>query len=303
MSSVAIHFASGAAFFSGAFALMIGAVVITSGRRSVTRAAGRLLMLLGIFAIAISATPLPLWGYILWILSLCAWLCCRLPRYAVRSKAQIAAIAGLGCCTLIVLVWELSYQVAPMPISGNWNRLVVVGDSLSAAEFTEGGDPWPTLLAREHPVHVDNLAFNGAMAGSAERKLRGEDLAGALVILEIGGNDLFGATPADQFAADLERLLQKVCRPDNSVLMLELPLPPLYNRYGEIQRRLARKYAVPLVPKRFFAQVLAGSNSTVDGLHLGPAGHRKMANMVWHFVGPGLAISRVTEQQGAKSKP
>jgi lysophospholipase L1-like esterase len=85
--------------------------------------------------------------------------------------------------------------------------------------------------------------------------------------------------------------------------MLELPLPPIYNGYGEIQRRLARKYGVPLVPKRFFAQVLAGSDSTVDGLHLGPAGHRKMANMIWHFVGSALANSRVTEQPGAKSKP
>jgi lysophospholipase L1-like esterase len=282
---------------------MIGAAIIISGRRSITRAAGRLLMLLGIFAIAVSATPLPLWAYILWILSLCAWLCCRLPRYTVRSKAQIAAIAGLGCCTLAALAWELSYQVAPAPMSGSWKRLVVIGDSLSAAEFTEGGDPWPTLLAREHPVHVENRAFNGAMAGSSERKVKGEDLAGALVLLEIGGNDLFGATPADQFAADLERLLQKVCRSDNSVLMLELPLPPLYNRYGEIQRRLARRHAVPLVPKRFFAQVLAGSDSTVDGLHLGPAGHRKMANMIWHFVGPALTNSRVTEQPAAKSKP
>lgn len=303
MSSVALHFASGAGFFSGGAALMIGAAVIISGKRSILRTAGRMLMLLGIFAIGVSATPLPLWVYVLWILSLCAWLGGHLPRRATRSKSEIFAIAGLGCSTLAALVWELSYQIPPAPISGKWNRLVVVGDSLSAAEFTDGGDPWPTLLARQHQVHVDNLAFNGAMAGSAERKLQSEDLAGALVVLEIGGNDLFGATPADKFAADLERLLQKVCRRDNSVLMLELPLPPLYNRYGEIQRHLARKYAVPLVPKRFFAGVLAGSQSTVDGLHLGPAGHRKMAGMVWHFVGPALEDSRVTEQQDAKTKP
>ena len=66
--------------------------------------------------------------------------------------------------------------------------------------------------------------------------------------------------------------------------MLELPLPPLYNRFGAVQRRLARRFGVVLVPKRYFANVLAGDESTLDGLHLSHIGHAKMSRMIWSTV-------------------
>jgi acyl-CoA thioesterase-1 len=303
MSSVALHFASGAALFSGAALLAAAVATVSWGRHRLLRAAGRLGIVLGIFAIGMSATPLPGWLSALWAMAFGAWFIGRLPRFAHRANVQHCTVVVLFNCTLVAAAWELVHQLAPEPVRGNWPRLVVVGDSLSAAEFTEGGDPWPTLLARDHDVPVVNLAFNGAMAGSAEKKVRGDDVAGALVILEIGGNDLLGATPADVFAADLRRLLQKVCRPDNAVIMLELPLPPTYNRFGEVQRRLAWQFGIPLIPKRFFAQALAGSHSTVDGLHLGPAGHRKMADMLWRFVGPALNVSSHNREQPPKTQP
>jgi acyl-CoA thioesterase-1 len=303
MSAVALHFASGAALFSGAALLAVAVIAVTWGRHRMLRAAGRLGIALAIFAIGMSATPLPGWLYTLWCAAFGAWLVGRLPRFAHRTKLQNCAVAVFINCTLVAVAWELVHQLAPEPVRGNWPKLVVIGDSLSAAEFTEGGDPWPTLLARGHNVPVANLAFNGAQAGSAAKKLRGDDVAGALVILEIGGNDLLGATPADVFAADLERLLSKVCRPDNAVIMLELPLPPTYNRFGQVQRRLARQFGIPLIPKRFFAQALAGGDSTVDGLHLGPAGHRKMAYMLWRFVGPALNVSSHNREPPSKTQP
>jgi acyl-CoA thioesterase-1 len=107
--------------------------------------------------------------------------------------------------------------------------------------------------------------------------------------MEIGGNDILGATSSSDFEMSLDRLLQKVCRQDNVVLMLELPLPPLYNRFGEIQRRLSRRHKVVLIPKRYFASVLIGPQSTIDSLHLSPAGHRKMSAMVARFALGSLA--------------
>jgi acyl-CoA thioesterase I len=197
-------------------------------------------------------------------------------------------------------------------------RLVVIGDSLSAEDFTEGGDPWPTLLAREHGIQIVNLAFSGATARSAEKRLPRDEVAGAIVLVEIGGNDVLGSTSPAEFERDLDRLLIKVCQQEQSgeergdvirsnsltrpplpplakggsndgelragprlVVMLELPLPPLYNRFGEIQRRLARRHGVVLIPKRYFASVLIGEQATLDGLHLSQSGHQKMAEMIW----------------------
>ena len=62
--------------------------------------------------------------------------------------------------------------------------------------------------------------------------------------------------------------------------MFELPLPPLAFRYGETQRRLAAKYEVALLPKRLLIGVLTSSGATVDGIHLAPNGHERMAKLV-----------------------
>jgi acyl-CoA thioesterase-1 len=319
MSSVALHFASGAAFFSGSACFLAGLLVVTLAQRKWLPPMGRFLILAGLFLVAASATPLPLWAWCVWGASFVGWATSRYIKVAgtlrvpssVATEPSIqtdgrhtecacyftllqskrltaAALVTVVGCTVATVVWEISFQLPPHLPAGHWNRLVVIGDSLSAADFTEGGDPWPTLIAHHHKFDVVNLAFSGAKAGSAEKQVSSDQVNDALVVLEIGGNDLLGATTPADFERDLERLLQKVCRSDNAVVMLELPLPPLYNRFGEIQRRLARRHHVVLIPKRYFAGVLAGADSTVDGLHLSRVGHRKMAEMIFGVVSPSL---------------
>lgn len=66
--------------------------------------------------------------------------------------------------------------------------------------------------------------------------------------------------------------------------MFELPLPPFYHEYGRIQRAVAAKYHVLLVPKRIFLSAIAGSDSTLDSIHLSQSGHEFMADCVWRLV-------------------
>jgi acyl-CoA thioesterase-1 len=297
MSSVALHFASGAAFFTGTALLFAGLIIVTYARRKILLPAiGRIFLLGGLFCVIMSATPLPVWARCVWGTTLVTWAACA-ASIKTSNNWRTAALAAAAGCTLASAVGELSFHLPPRAVTGRWERLVVIGDSLSAADFTEGGEPWPTLLARDSGVTVVNLAFSGANAASAEKRVSADDVAGALVLMEIGGNDILGATSSSDFEMSLDRLLQKVCRKDNAVVMLELPLPPLYNRFGEIQRRLARRYNVILIPKRYFAGVLIGPQSTIDSLHLSPAGHRKMAALIARFVLPGLAGT--TRGQGA----
>jgi hypothetical protein len=63
--------------------------------------------------------------------------------------------------------------------------------------------------------------------------------------------------------------------------MVELPLPPFYNRYGMVQRALAKKYSVTLIPKRFMADVMSTPGATVDGLHFSNTGHILFARALY----------------------
>ena len=120
----------------------------------------------------------------------------------------------------------------------------------------------------------------------------------ALVLLEIGGNDVLAGTPPQDFERALDALLGRLRAGDRTVIMLELPLPPLYNSYGRIQRRLARRHGAPLVPKRVILGVLTTPGATVDTIHLSRKGHEQMARVLETVLEP---ILRPTDE--ARSTP
>jgi acyl-CoA thioesterase I len=106
------------------------------------------------------------------------------------------------------------------------------------------------------------------------------------VVIEIGGNDLLSGLPSGEFRKALAPLLATAGGPARSVVMFELPLLPLQNAYGEVQRDLSRRYGVTLLPRRLLAGVVAHEARTVDGLHLSPAGHEWLADRVWEIFRP-----------------
>ena len=87
----------------------------------------------------------------------------------------------------------------------------------------------------------------------------------AIVLLEIGGNDLLGSTSPSDFEKDLGGLLMRVCRPRFVVMMFELPLPPFHNRYGKSSALLPINMASCLIPKPLY-QNIGGKNCTFDAL-------------------------------------
>ncbi len=67
-----------------------------------------------------------------------------------------------------------------------------------------------------------------------------------------------------------------------------MPLLPNKIGYGQVQRRLAAKYRISLIPKRYFIDVISGANATSDGLHPSDTGARRMAALVAQALSPVL---------------
>ena len=131
----------------------------------------------------------------------------------------------------------------------------------------------------------------GETAASALKRLKSHSISAHVVVVEIGGNDILGSTTANQFASDLDELLGYLAAENRQIVMFELPLPPFCHEYGRLQRAVAAKHNVRLVPKRIFLSVIAGSDSTLDTIHLSQAGHQRMADCVWRLVNSAFSAN------------
>ncbi len=275
------HVASGQAFFTGAACLIAGVCLSAYGRKRVVRTTRDLLVCLGGVLVAVSATPLPPWFYLLLLLFTLFWVAIE------ASRRWLPARVVLGVRVAVMIAWsaavlvEMPYHRMPrIPALGR-PVLGIIGDSVSAGMGRRDIVNWPKLLADQHGVVVRDHSQMGANVASALRQARAVSSEERLVLVEIGGNDFFGETTPRQFEAGLSKLLSAVCRPGRVVVMLELPLPPFFNEYGRTQRRLARRYKVILVPKRVMLGVLERDEATLDTIHLSQDGNRWMAEAVW----------------------
>lgn len=289
MRPIALHFASGLPFFSGAALLAAAAIARLWPAGRTLRRAIRLTAVAATLLAAFSATPLPYWYYGVWTLSIIALMVDPAPPVSAPKARRLGITAWLIVITIAPCLIELLYWRAPIITGRPFHDVVIFADSITAG-LGDATTTWPTLLEDEIGTPIADFSRPGETCASALHQVRlarvqdrGDPI---LVILEIGGNDLLGRAPGHDFEADLDKLLAAVSGPGITVLLMELPLPPLRNSYGLAQRRLARKHGALLLPKRHFARILAARGATVDGLHLSQHGQRLMAGLFAGLLAP-----------------
>lgn len=287
MRWVIYFFGSGIVFFLGV-CLVLAAVLLAWTRRPRWLARSVVLFaLLGAILIALSATPLPYWFYAVAAAITLAWIVVEaIPAERVARRRSLFRFA-------VVLVWlvglgmEVPYHLSPRIDLQDNPTLHIIGDSVTAGMGERNLVTWPRILAESHEIDVRDHSRMGATVASALKQAEQLPDDGGILVLEIGGNDILGSTTVAKFEDSLEQLLTRVCSPQRTVLMFELPLPPLQNDYGLAQRRLAARHGVCVIPRRILATVLTIEGATVDSVHLSQPGHERMAEAVWHLIRPG----------------
>jgi acyl-CoA thioesterase-1 len=281
------HLASGQAWFSCGMVILAVVGLDLGGAFDRYKRLGRaawVLLLLAMMLAGISATPVS------WILAVPLLICCvgyLLFGFSQRKgRRRLVLGTGTVITTSLALATESPFHWAGPPKGEPCHRLYVVADSLAAGLGREK-TTWPKLLASRTGIEVCDLSFAGANAHSALRglaqALESDKDGGAWVLISIGGNDMLGRTSADNFEKDLDQLLEAArgnAATPRTVLMQELPLIPGAWAFGAIQRRLAAKHGVLLIPKRLLAGVVLTDENVVDGLHLSSAGHERMADLL-----------------------
>ncbi len=280
MNALIYHIASGHAFFSGVVLIVLAAITTFRPARRWSSLARTLSACVGLILIAVSSTPLPTWFYGFAGLVSLSWIGIEGSSTEALQRPRLVLRYAVIAVWMLGVAMELPYHVSPR-LSRNGNpALYIVGDSLGAGTGGDG-ETWPKRLARKHGLVVHDLARVGANVSTAQHQADQVTDPDALVLVEIGGNDILGETTPEAFETGLDALLARLRSGNRTVVLLELPLPPFSNRYGAIQRKLASRHKVVLVPKRVLMGVLTSHGATTDSVHLTEAGHALMAETIW----------------------
>ncbi|MBN1796550.1 MAG: SGNH/GDSL hydrolase family protein [Sedimentisphaerales bacterium] len=129
-----------------------------------------------------------------------------------------------------------------------------------------------------------NLSKADATVESAIKQTELLGNENAIVLLEIGGNNILGSTPIQFFEKSLQNLLENITTQNRIIIMFELPVLPWQVDYILIQRKLSKKYDAILIPRCYLVKVLAAKDATLDSIHLSPKGHQIMAETIWEII-------------------
>jgi acyl-CoA thioesterase-1 len=277
MNWLVFHLVSGHVFFTG-IALLLLSVLVSVGKSAIAKRVTVLAFIFGVIAIVVSTTPIPYWIYALAIAATVVWIVSLFVE-KMRYGARIAMIA-VWCLAAVI---EIPYHIAPRLSPASSRAMTVIGDSVTAG-VDEGETTWPHILATEHALQVQDISHVGETTASALKRAQQQQIDAPLVFLEIGGNDVLGTTSTAQFSQDLDALLSYLEAPNRQIIMFELPVVPLWFEYARVQRAVARKHRVRLVPKRVLLSILLGDAATLDSIHLTQSGQQRMADRVWKLV-------------------
>jgi acyl-CoA thioesterase-1 len=178
--------------------------------------------------------------------------------------------------------------------------ILVLGDSLSAAYGIDLDKGWVALLQKRlvqkgYRYRVINASVSGDTTRTGLGRL---DAALAMhhpqiVIVELGANDGLRGLSFNEIESSLVRIIEKCQRSGARVLLVGVRLPPnygeAYNReFAKLYRKLAKRFAIPLVPK-MLNQVSDNRNLLQeDGMHPIAKAEPKVLENIWVKLQPML---------------
>ena len=294
MNPLVLYFASGESFYSGAGLLFLTAAFSPLLRRRWGLLRNTLAWV-ALAMIVMACPPLPLAIDSIFLASFLLWI--MVVGHAVAGPAlgglREAATGLLLVLLLVVFALEFPHRKVPSIAGAPSGHLVVIGDSLSSG-IAAGGPAWPSVFEHMTGFPVKSLSQPGAGVTDGLALAERIEPGDKLVLIELGGNDLLGDMPSGVFARKLDAIAAKLFTPGRTLVMFELPLMPNKIGYGKVQRQVAAKYAIWLIPKRCLTSVLAGVNATSDGLHLSSAGADRMAKLVERVLSPVMRSHPLT---------
>ncbi len=185
----------------------------------------------------------------------------------------------------------------------NEGRILVFGDSISAAYGMDQQEGWVHLLSKRLTKQgldydVINASVSGETTGGGVVRLPKtlEIHQPDVVILELGGNDGLRGYPIDRIRQNLDRMIRASLDAGARVLLIGMVLPPNYGqRYTDafeaVFAKLAERYDIAFVPKLLEGTSTGQQLIQRDGIHPTPEAQPLIVEDVWPYLEKQLRIA------------
>lgn len=172
-------------------------------------------------------------------------------------------------------------------------KILVLGDSLSAAYGIPASQGWVTLMqqrlaAKGYPHKVINASISGDTTRGGLSRLPAalSTYQPKIVLIELGANDGLRGQPLKQMRANLERMLDLTDAAGAKAALFEMYIPSSYGSqytqdFTASFHTVGKARKVPVVP--FFLGAFATQPDAFqdDGIHPRAAVQSKMLDAVW----------------------
>lgn len=196
------------------------------------------------------------------------------------------------------VIWLSFWLIAPL-CAADAPRLLVLGDSLSAAYGIEVQQGWVSLLEQrltaKYPYQVINASVSGETTGGGLARLPAllQQHQPEWVIVELGGNDGLRGHPLKVMKQQLAQIIETSRNAGAQVLLVGMQIPPNYGsrytqRFHATYQELAVEYELPLVAFLLEGVALTPALMQKDGIHPTAAAQEKMLDNVWPVLQPLL---------------
>lgn len=172
-------------------------------------------------------------------------------------------------------------------------KILIVGDSLSAGLGLEPEESWVSLLqnrlsAEGYGHTVVNASISGDTTGGGLRRLPRalEVHQPGIVLIELGGNDGLRGTPVMLIRSNIKKMIEMSQDAGASVVLAGMAMPPNYgerytNGFSELYADLADEYDAALIPFFMDGVALDASKMQPDQIHPNAAGQPILLDNAW----------------------
>jgi acyl-CoA thioesterase-1 len=195
--------------------------------------------------------------------------------------------------TLLLSLFFSHFVAWSMPAFAESPKIMIYGDSLSAAYGIPQQQGWVSLLqkklASEHyQYEVINASISGETTSSGVSRIHNalKQVKPSIVIIELGANDGLRGLPIQAMTTNLEAIIQQSKESGAKILLVGMRIPPNYGPqytklFSQSYVKLSQVHEIPLVP--FMLENIAAKANLIqdDGLHPNAVAQPMVLDNIW----------------------